>query len=130
MVGPNAGELKAYRDSDFVLYSVKQATERDDLDLLPTARLWERVKREAAVRGKDGWESAEGNMLVLYQELLLSPNLTDRQAEALATDYNQKMVAIHDSIPRLQPVHLGDGAPADDAVMERIREKSVAILSR
>jgi hypothetical protein len=130
MVGPNAGELKPYRKSDFVLYSVKQSTERDDLDLLPTARLWQRVRREAAVRGKDGWGSAEGNMLVLYQELLLSPDLTERQAEALATDYNKKMVAIHDSIPRLKPVHLGDTAQGDDAVMQRVREKSVAILSR
>ena len=130
MVGPDAGELRPYRKSDFVLYSVKQSTERDDLDLLPTAPLWKRVKREAAVRGEDGWKSAEGNMAVLYQELLLSPDLTDRQAEALASDYDQKMVAIHDSIPRLRPVHLGDGAPGDDAVMQRIREKSVAILNR
>ena len=135
MVGADAGELKPYRKSDFVLYSVKQSAERDDLELLPTAPLWERVKREAAVRGKDGWESAEGNMLVLYQELLLSPDLTERQAEALGTDYNQKMVAIHDSIPRLRPVHLGDGALGDDALgddalMQRVREKSVAILSR
>ena len=88
------------------------------------------VKREAAVRGEDRVGEREGNMLVLYQEFLLSPDLTERQAEALATDYNQKMVAIHDSIPRLRPVHLGDGALGDDAVMERVREKSVAILSR
>jgi hypothetical protein len=127
MAGRDAGDLKPYRASDFVLYSVRQSTERDDLDLLSTAPLWARVRREAAVKGKDGWASAQGNMLVLYQELLLSPDLTERQAQALADEYDQRMVTIHDKIPRLQPTKLGPGEASRDP-MQRVREKSVAVL--
>jgi hypothetical protein len=127
MTGPSCDELTPYRDADFVLYGIGQSTERDDLSLLPLDALWRRVQREAAIKGAEAWESATANMVSLYQDMILSPDLTERQSAALAEKYGKTMVAIHDNIPSLQPTKLGPADEGGDGFRDA-RERSVAML--
>jgi hypothetical protein len=112
-----------YRDGDFVLYSLRGLAEREDEALLPFYPQWERVQQEAASATDEGYRSAKSNMLALYQAMLLSPDLTDDQAEALTERYVQRMQKIHE-----RATGAANLAPADAKRADEVRQRSMKLL--
>jgi hypothetical protein len=112
MTGNKLETAKPFRSADYVLYSISSPVEnnRDDIDTLPFGELWERVKKEAATPIDDpDYKNAKILMVNLYQDIIVSPDLTDLQADALAEKYKERMQAIH-----ARAVSLGAMGPAEE----------------
>jgi hypothetical protein len=79
-----------YREVDYVLYSVVQSDTRGDVSLLPFYPLFERIKQEATIPENNSWKRAKADLVALYQNLVLSPDLTSPHADALNKGYINK----------------------------------------
>jgi hypothetical protein len=108
--GAGLADAVPYRESDYVLYSVVQATERTDENMLPFYPLVEQVRQEAARPDEESWKRAKANMLTLFQALALSPDLTAGQANALSDRYIAEMKDLHTRAARLDTM----GGPTFD----------------
>lgn len=95
-IGDSTAEAAPFRMGDFVLYSVAPTQTRPDERLLPFYPLFERVKAQAMSTSADDWQRAKGDMASLWQTLVLSPDLTERQATALASAYRDEMKRLHE----------------------------------
>jgi hypothetical protein len=85
--GANLAEAKPFQEADFVLYSIVQTSDRNDITTLPFYPLYERAI-EAALQGDDkSWERAKANLLSLHQTLALSPDLTPSQAKQIFASF-------------------------------------------
>ena len=101
---------------------------RTDLAILPFYEQWERVKAEAAKPGDDAWKSAKANMVALYQQMAVSPDLTPAHARALLQQFKAEMQAIHDSA--MEVVSFSTEATPDEpgGPDPAVRHDSVALL--
>lgn len=98
LFGSSLEDAKPFRGADYVLYSITQTSGRSDETTLPFYPLWERVIQEATVPEDAKWKSAKANMLTLYQTLVLSPDLTPKQADDLSNKYVTEMKRLHDRV--------------------------------
>jgi hypothetical protein len=87
---------RPFRDTDYLLYSITQNDKRGDYASLPFHEQWDKVRTEASQPTEDGWKAAKATMVVLYQNLVSSPDLTDPQARTLADEYVNMMKGLHD----------------------------------
>jgi hypothetical protein len=124
--GENSENITPFRDADYVLYSINQTKSRGDITTLPFYSLWEKVIREATVPMKDHWQSAKANMMTLYQNLMLSSDLTAKQAYELAQHYKEETRRLHNEAIELSQLGLGKDEPDD---VKRIRKESLDILT-
>ncbi len=126
--GQTMAHSTPFRDSDYVLYSLTQADERDDVTTLPFYHLWEMVEQEATVAKDDNWQTAKANMASLFQSMALSPDLTLTQAQALADDYIGKMQGLHKQAVNI--ANLGaEGVTAGTVAEQETISKAVSILN-
>lgn len=125
--GDSLQGAEPFRQADFVLYSITQTSSRSDLTTLPFYPQWERAQREALDPKEDSWLSAKANMATLAQSMLLSPDLTDMQAELLLTEWTKKLQRFH-------KMAVGDAkrstkpSLAASPAMDKVRGRSLAIL--
>lgn len=112
--GPNRGEARSIRDADYVLYSVGQSETRSDVASLPFYERRQRVMVEAT---KD-FKSAKANMLSLYQDMIVSPDLTENDVKMLYERWIAEMVKHRDRQQRLANLS-GD----DERKLSRLDEK-------
>ncbi len=129
MKGATLGTAKPYRDSDFVLYSIAGTADnlRDDTETLPFNALWDGVKKEAASPVDDpNYKNAKIQMITLYQNIVLSPDLTEPHADALADQYRGRMESIHK-----RAVAMGMMGPGDheDTREARARARALSLVS-
>jgi hypothetical protein len=133
MEGPSLATATEYRGADFVLYSIgcPKGNRRDDIDELPFSDLWKRVQKEAASPIEEpNYKNAKGLMATLFQEILLSPDLTEPQGDELVNKFQERMQDIHKRAVKLGAM-AGAAEAADDGATERlkrIRSAAVAIL--
>jgi hypothetical protein len=126
--GNSLAEANPFRDADFVLYSIVQSPEnkRSDVTTLPFYPLWERVQKEANSAIPDNWKNATANLAILYEEMMLSPDLTMKHANELYNDYEAAAKIIHErAVKRSQ---LGPGEESEPSELDAIRAKAVSIL--
>jgi hypothetical protein len=127
--GPSLVQAKEYRDADFVLYSIgcPEENRRDDVSELPFRDLWRRVEKEAASAVEDpNYKNATTMMATLYQEILLSPDLTEAHGDELADKYHARMVEIHERAKKLG-LQAGAEEPQQDRA-SRARTMALALL--
>ena len=130
-MGPSLKASQPYRDADFVLYSIGCPDEnrRDDLDQMAFEELWLRVQKEAATPVDDpDYKNARTLMVNLYQQIVLSPDLTEAQADTLADTYHDRMEKIHQRARKMAPMAAGDLSD-EQKRMARLRERALAILN-
>lgn len=130
--GTSLDEAKPFREADFVLYSIVQTSDRDDITTLPFYPMFERAK-EAALQGDDkSWERAKANLLSLHQTLALSPDLTPLQAKQLFANFLEETRAAYRTaikIGALGEEELDLGSFNDKASIQDSLNKAVEILS-
>lgn len=122
MTGDSMMSAKPVRDVDYVLYSISNPPDnsRDDIDTLPFSEQWEQVKKEAATPVDDpDYKNAKIKMINLYQDIVISPDLTDSQADSLAEKFKQRMVAIH-----MQAISMGTLGPEEETPEETRRAEA------
>lgn len=129
--GPTLDGAIPYRDADFVLYSIGCPDEntRDDVEELPFNELWMRVKEEAGSPVDDpNFKSAVQLMVTLYQEIVLSPDLTETHADSLADQFNTRMRKIHEDAKRFGHMASKELGDREQSRIDRAREMSLALL--
>jgi hypothetical protein len=99
--GASLAASQPYRDTDFVLYSVVQTPERSDETTLPFYPLWERVLQLSTQPDENSWKRAKADMVSLRQTMVLSPDLTPAQADALFDRYMKRMKSEYDKASEL-----------------------------
>lgn len=80
------GKEMPYRASDFVLFSIAGATERNDMSLFPFYELKETAIRAAAQGGK-GTERGRASLFGAYQQMLGSDDMTANDAKRKFDDW-------------------------------------------
>lgn len=110
-----------FRDADYLLYSIAQVPERSDITTLPFYPLYERVKQEAASSDESSWKRAKADMLALYQTLVLSPDVTPKQADQLNAGYIAEIKCLHKRALALDSLGPAEGkTPSEvDAKLEQ-----------
>jgi hypothetical protein len=128
--GDSMDSSKPFRDADFVLYSFSspQSNSRDDTTTLPINEMWERVKKEAATPIDDpDYKNAKILMVNLYQNIVLSPDLTEPQADALSEEWKNKMKAIHERAVSIGAMGVDEDI-SEKPRREAARNKALEIL--
>jgi hypothetical protein len=129
--GATLAESKPFREADFVLYSIVQTSDRNDITTLPFYPLFERAK-EAALQGDDkSWERAKANLMSLHQTLALSPDLTPSQAMQLSKSYVEEVREAFRMIREIGALGSDDldlGSFDDEASIQDSLNKSIQIL--
>jgi hypothetical protein len=88
--------VSEFRESDFVLYSLRALDRRRDFRELPFYDLQKQALVAAASPEDGSWERAKANLVAVYQQMLSSPDLTFSQAHELASNFKQDLVKVHD----------------------------------
>jgi len=93
----SAGKLcfeddRPYRDSNYVLYSLFCSGERQDVRTLKFFDLVATMDAASASNENDGVERAKATLLAIYQQMLICPDLIDRQVDKLFNEYVERLV--------------------------------------
>jgi hypothetical protein len=88
----NGLQTTAFTAADYVLYSLSAPARRTDESTLPFYSLYERAKQDAYRGGDDNWKAAKATFSELWQQMMVSPDLTSEQAEELFEDWKQKLL--------------------------------------
>ena len=126
LYGSKFETARPFRDADYVLYSITKTPKRDDLSTLPFYPLWERVRKEAMIPKEDPYLNAKANMTILAQDMMLSPDLTEEQANDLADEYSERMKTLHDSA--VKRAQRAPGEEVEPSELDRVRSKALSIL--
>lgn len=90
--GDTKESAKPYRDADYVLYSIRNDTTRTDTDMLQFAPLWDQVRQEALKSNNDEvFTNTKVLLANLYQQVEISPDLTQPQADQLSEEFRQRV---------------------------------------
>jgi len=114
------------RDASFILYSIDTSPDRSDLPRLPFFPLSERVIEEASKPGDEALKSARANLLSLYQSLVLSPDVTQADAERLIGVYEADMLAKHVIADRL--FKLAETSAGVATALDSYRSRALRLL--
>ena len=137
LYGETMQSAEPFTDADYVLYSIGQATERDDYSKLAFYDQWKVALAESFTKSPEKWESAKANWTALCQMMQLSPDLISQQGETLADDCFAQMERNHDRIKAKSgkmSAQGGEEVPDEPELrgiserLNKIRSKSVAVL--
>jgi hypothetical protein len=128
-----------YTDSNYVLYSISQTTERDDFEGLGFYGQWKTALAEAHTANPEKWLSAKANWTTLYQTMSLSPDLISSQAESLSDQCFRDMETKHNTVKKIvgtmgsarKGEEVPDEPPELRAISEHldpVRTKSLSVL--
>ncbi len=81
-----------FRRADYLLYSLRTATERTDVGELPFYELFDKALKAAGSTESGSWERAKAILVTLYQEMITSPDLTWDQAQRLVDHYTGRLL--------------------------------------
>jgi hypothetical protein len=87
--GPEAIPFTA---ADYVLYNLSAPRRRTDESTLPFYPLYERAKQDAFRGGEDNWKAAKATFSEVWQQMMVSPELTSEQADELFEDWKAKLL--------------------------------------
>ncbi len=90
-----------YALSDFVLFSIRKSSDRNDVEQLPFYKLWEQALSNAMVPDDGHWKLAKSNLVSLYQAMILSHDLTARHATELKEKYVEDIKNRHKEVVEL-----------------------------
>lgn len=87
--GNNVNTAKAFREDEYVLFSVTKSEERSDINLLPVYQSYKKILEELKVKevSQDHKDKIKDMLRVLNIEMQSSPDLTAPQAQKLIEKY-------------------------------------------
>jgi hypothetical protein len=116
-----------FRGADFLLYSLRVIETRNDVAELPFYPLFQRALQTAASTEEGSWDRTKAALVTLYQEMLMSPDLTFGQAQQLAADFRKQLVDAHELAKNLvlgegkASIALGDSGFSGEERTERLQ---------
>lgn len=113
-----------YRESDFVLFSIRQASSRSDEGRLSFFPLWETAQDLAAQPGPHFWHEAKANFNALKRAMLTSPDLTRPDYDRLREFYLGELVKRRDEVVMESDLdEAADILDDDEASLEGIAQR-------
>ena len=120
--GASSGGATPFTTSDYSLVSVRAASSRQDLDLLPFQSLWKQASREAqrSVDDKTWAERGRAALYTLAEAVYDSDDLTEGQKDTVIQAFEERAVMLRDRARQKQ--NLG---PAPEVDVSRPRSESI-----
>ncbi len=119
--GSTRAGAKPFREADYILYSMVQTKERNDIAQMPFYDLYQQMRVNAGSNNRSDYKLAQITMSMLKQRLILSPDLTEPQSEKLQKKYTDEMVRKHEeAIATTQRGAESEQAP--DELHRKLRE--------
>jgi hypothetical protein len=87
-----SGQAKTIVGEDYVLYSIVRSDRRGDEDRLPYFDLRRQAIGDALSGDEDRWQRAKSTLVTLYEQMSLSPDLTEVECESLFMHYRQELI--------------------------------------
>ncbi|MDI7865294.1 hypothetical protein MRS76_25705 [Rhizobiaceae bacterium n13] len=83
----------SFTSADYVLYTVQKHESRGEERSLPFYELYEQALKSAAVLDENGesWKQAKMSLLSLYQQLIVSPDVTANEADILFDKFTEDL---------------------------------------
>lgn len=91
----NGRDALGFRRADFLLYSLQVIERRNDFGELAFYDLFKKALIAAASNEEGSWERAKAGLVTLYQEMLMSPDLTWEQVQQLSEEFKTQLLAAH-----------------------------------
>lgn len=142
LFGDSVETATQFTDANYVLYSIRQTTSRDDFTKFRFYERWKVALAESWTKNPENWTSACANWTALCQMMDLSPDLVKPQADELAKECWAQMEQNHDTVlAKAATMGPGDGESDEELIedpelqgiserLNRVRSKSVAIFDR
>jgi hypothetical protein len=93
--GNTPEKAEPFNDADYVLYSIKGDTERDDVAYLPFQESYDKIYENASMGDKDSWKRATTDLSTLYLTMRRCPDLTKQHAELLYNKWLKEIEEVH-----------------------------------
>lgn len=110
-----AGGPAKYDGSDYVLYSLLGTKSRGDERTLPFYSLREQSLNAALSADEAGLKRAKAILLSLYQQMVVSPDLTSEETDALFDTYEKDLMAKYDRGKRIKAMGKQQAGPTPRA---------------
>jgi hypothetical protein len=110
------GSFQKYQDANYILYSIEASERRDDETSLPFYPAYERALSDAARGGKERWKSAKATFSEVWQQLILSPDLTKPQAKELFQQWKDQLLDTYKTGDNAKLMSLEADLPEDKRV--------------
>jgi hypothetical protein len=109
-VGKSATQYEA---ADYVLYTLQRHTSRGEEATLPFYGLYEQALKGALFADDNGesWKQAKASLLSLYQQMVMSPDLTGNEADSLFSKYANDLKAKRTIAENVQKMGTKGAAP-------------------
>src|SRR5262249_41063437 len=91
-------ELRPFRDASFVLFSVNVSHERPlcQIERMPFWANWSTARKLALTGSDEDWKRAKANLLIFYEAMLESPDLTVEQADRVFAENRERVLKLHE----------------------------------
>jgi hypothetical protein len=113
-VGVDLEGLRPLREASYVLFSTRGTPELTQLDTIPQHAIAQAVIDLAASPEEADWKRAKAELLVLFRQLLTSPDLTRDQALIYHQDVVRRAQQAHERSKEIGTLGDGPEDPAED----------------
>ena len=117
MASNGGGAPERYAAANYILYSVLRIERRDDERALPFYSLYERALSDAARGGAERWEAAKATFGELWQEMILSPDLSKGQAIELFQQWKKELLDARATGETTKLMSIDVDPPGDERVI-------------
>lgn len=126
VVGPN-GDAKKYDAVDYVLYSIVGSDRHGEERTLPFYAVYDQAMTAALTDDENSWKRAKSTLLSLYQQMVLSADLTGDETDELIQKYRNDLQKRREDSKRISAMPLGEAPRPRDARQDRL-DKATSVL--
>jgi hypothetical protein len=126
LAGPN-GDGKKYDAADYVLYSIVGSDRHGEERTLPFYAVYDQAMTAALAGDENSWKRAKSTLLSLYQQMVLSADLTGDETDELIQRYRQDLEAGRKRSKDISAMPLGKAPQPRDARQDRL-DRATSVL--
>lgn len=123
--GESEEKLADFHKADYVLFSIVKSENRGDIRTLAFYPLFEAALKEAGSPETESWQRAKANLSALYQMLIVSPDVTLEQADALNDLFVADLKRVRSKA--VQNATLGEQQEVPEAVEKRLHTAAMIL---
>jgi hypothetical protein len=126
MLAPG-GEPQKYDAADYVLYSVAGSDRRGEDRTLPFYPMRDQALSAALAGDENSWKRAKATLLSLYQQMVLSADLTGEETDELLQKYRKDLEDCRRRSKEISAMPLGEAPRPRDVRQDRL-DKAMSVL--
>jgi hypothetical protein len=122
------GDTQKYDAADYVLYSIVGSDRHGEEQTLPFYPMRDQAMAAAMAGDENSWKRAKAMLLSLYQQMVLSADLTGGETDALLEKYRAELEACRKRSKEISAMPLGEAARPRDSRQERLDKAVASVL--